>query len=78
MVEHLAGKGRLTGMMGALHVELPNGRRFSIGTGFSDQLRARPPARGTRITFKYYGLTATGLPRFASFLRVRDDEPPEP
>ncbi len=78
VVAHLGGKGRLKGMMGALKVELPNGRRFRIGTGFSDQLRARPPARGTRITFKYYGLTATGLPRFASFLRVRDDEPPEP
>lgn len=75
VIEHLAGKGRLQGMMGALRVELPNGRRFRIGTGFSDELRARPPAPGTRITFKYYGLTATGLPRFASFLRVRDDEP---
>jgi DNA ligase-1 len=75
VVEHLAGKGRLQGMMGALRVELPNGRRFRIGTGFSDELRARPPAPGTRITFKHYGQTATGLPRFASFLRVRDDEP---
>lgn len=82
VVEHIAGKGRLQGMMGALQVELSSGRRFRIGTGFSDKLRARPPAPGTRITFKYYGLTATGLPRFASFLRVRDDEPgqsgPEP
>jgi len=75
VVEHLAGKGRLQGMMGALRVELPNGRRFRIGSGFSDELRAQPPAPGTRITFKYYGRTATGLPRFASFLRVRDDEP---
>ncbi|MGO1499777.1 MAG: DNA ligase [Marinobacter sp.] len=78
VVEHLPGKGRLQGIMGALRVELPSGRRFRIGTGFSDELRARPPAPGTRITFKYYGLTATGLPRFASFLRVRDDEPELP
>lgn len=75
VVKHIAGKGRLQGMMGALQVELPNGRRFRIGTGFSDAQRARPPPPGTRITFKYYGQTATGLPRFASFLRVRDDEP---
>jgi DNA ligase-1 len=27
------------------------------------------------ITFRYRGLTATGLPRFASFLRIRNDEP---
>lgn len=75
VVGHIAGKGRLQGKMGALRVELPNGRRFRIGTGFSDAERARPPAPGTRITFKYYGHTATGLPRFASFLRVRNDEP---
>jgi DNA ligase-1 len=82
VVAQIPGKGRLQGMMGALQVELPSGRRFRIGAGFSDELRARPPAPGTRITFKYYGLTTTGLPRFASFLRVRDDEPeqsgPEP
>lgn len=77
VVGHIPGKGRLQGLMGALQVELPSGRRFRIGTGFSDDIRAQPPALGTRITFKYYGLTATGLPRFASFLRVRDDEPPE-
>ncbi|WP_417515543.1 DNA ligase [Marinobacter sp.] len=75
VIEHLAGKGRLQGVMGAMMVELSSGRRFRIGTGFSDALRAHPPAPGTCITFKYYGLTATGLPRFASFLRVRDDEP---
>lgn len=78
VVQHLPGKGRLRGMMGALQVELPSGRRFRIGTGFSDELRARPPAPGTRITFKYTGRTATGLPRFASFLRVRKDEPEQP
>lgn len=78
VVEHLAGKGRLQGMMGALRVELPSGRRFRIGTGFSDELRTKPPALGARITFKYYGHTATGLPRFASFLRVRNDEPESP
>jgi len=75
VIKHIAGNGRLQGMMGALLVELPGGRRFRIGTGFSDELRAVPPALGARITFKYYGFTATGLPRFASFLRVRDDEP---
>jgi DNA ligase-1 len=27
------------------------------------------------ITYKHFGYTSTGLPRFASFLRLRDDEP---
>ncbi|HSH47191.1 MAG TPA: hypothetical protein VK991_01175 [Halomonas sp.] len=46
-----------------------------MGTGFTDADRLHPPAIGSLITFRYLGYTATGLPRFASFLRVRDDEP---
>ena len=75
VVHHLPGKGKYEGLMGSLLVELDDGRRFRIGTGFSDSERASPPRPGTTITFKHYGLTATGLPRFASFLRIRNDEP---
>lgn len=75
VVGHLQGKGKYEGLMGSLEVELANGRRFRIGTGFSDAERQNPPAVGTVITFRYRGFTATGLPRFASFLRVRNDEP---
>lgn len=75
VVHHLPGKGKYRGLMGSLLVELEDGRQFRIGSGFSDSERASPPKPGTTITFKYYGLTATGLPRFASFLRIRNDEP---
>jgi len=75
VVQHLPGKGKYEGLMGSLLVELENGRQFRIGSGFSDAERASPPDPGTVITFKYYGYTATGLPRFASFLRIRNDEP---
>ncbi|MHA7925771.1 MAG: DNA ligase [Marinobacter sp.] len=75
VVHHLPGKGKYEGLMGSLLVELEDGRQFRIGSGFSDSERASPPNPGTTITFKYYGLTATGLPRFASFLRIRNDEP---
>ena len=75
VVRHLPGKGKYEGLMGSLLVELEDGRQFRIGSGFSDSERASPPNPGTTITFKYYGLTATGLPRFASFLRIRNDEP---
>lgn len=44
--------------------------RFKIGSGFSDKDRASPPPIGTIITYKYYGLTKKGLPRFPVFLRV--------
>ena len=52
---------------------MPNGKRFLIGTGFSDEVRKNPPPVGTTITYTYRGLTQTGLPRFASYLRVRED-----
>lgn len=75
VVRHLPGQGKFEGLMGSLLVELEDGRQFRIGSGFTDADRASPPDPGTTITFKYYGLTATGLPRFASFLRIRNDEP---
>ena len=72
MVAQLPGKGKYAGKLGALLVELPDGRRMRIGTGFSDGQRDNPPAVGTTITYRYRGLTKTGLPRFVSFLRVRE------
>ncbi|HEX2930567.1 MAG TPA: hypothetical protein VHV54_12670 [Candidatus Binatia bacterium] len=44
-----------------------------MGTGFTDETRKNPPPAGTTISYTYRGLTATGLPRFASYLRVRED-----
>jgi DNA ligase 1 len=73
VVEHLAGKGKYTGMMGALRVQMPSGRQFVIGTGFTDAQRKNPPPIGANVTYTYRGFTKTGLPRFASFLRVRAD-----
>lgn len=71
---HLPGKGRNRGRLGSLLVQLPGSRtRFKIGTGFSDALRENPPPVGTLITFKYYGFHASGIPRFPSFLRVREE-----
>ena len=72
VVEHIAGKGKFTGMLGALRVEMPDGKRFAIGSGFSDAVRANPPPVGSMITYTYRGLTRTGVPRFASYLRVRE------
>ena len=73
VVRHLPGKGRLAGMLGALLVEMPDGRRFRLGTGFSDEERRKPPPPGTTVTYRYLGKTRTGLPRFASFLRIRNE-----
>lgn len=70
------GQGRLAGMMGSIEVRTPDGRRFAIGSGFSDEDRANPPPLGSWITYRFNGRTNTGLPRFARFLRRRPEGPP--
>ena len=70
------GQGRLEGLMGSLDVRTPDGREFAIGSGFTDAERAAPPPLGSWITYRYNGETATGLPRFARFLRRRPGGPP--
>lgn len=73
VVEHLPGKGKYRGMMGSLLVEMPDGRRFKLGTGFTDEMRREPPPVGTTVTYKHYGKTRNGIPRFASFVRIRPE-----
>ncbi|MDP1930352.1 MAG: DNA ligase [Gammaproteobacteria bacterium] len=73
VIAHQGGQGRLTGMMGSVLVEMDSGIRFRIGTGFSDAQRRDPPPIGSRITYQYSGFTARGVPRFARFLRIRED-----
>jgi DNA ligase-1 len=73
VIGHQPGKGKYAGALGALRLRTPAGREFSLGTGFSDQQRHNPPAVGATVTYRYRELTRTGLPRFASFLRVREE-----
>jgi DNA ligase-1 len=73
VLDHLAGEGRHKGRLGALAVQLPNGIQFSVGTGFSDAQRGNPPAIGSTITFRYQELSDRGVPRFPSFVRLRND-----
>lgn len=74
VIAHLPGKGRYRGMLGALRVRTGDGREFSLGTGFSDAQRRSPPPLGATVSYRYRELTAKGLPRFASFWRVRAAE----
>ena len=73
VVAHLPGEGRYAGQVGALLVEMPDGRRFRLGSGLTDADRRRPPPLGAWVTYRYSGLHESGLPRFASFVRVRSD-----
>ena len=78
VMAHLSGKGKYQTMLGALLVEAVNhlqkGKTFKIGTGFSDLERTNPPKIGSIISYKYFGLTSKGLPRFASFIRIREGD----
>lgn len=74
VVAHLPGKGKHAGMLGALEVESPGGLRFRLGSGFSDANRRDPPPLGSWVTYRYNGLNEkAGIPRFARYMRVRED-----
>jgi DNA ligase-1 len=72
---HEPGQGKYRGQTGALRVRTADGRRFKLGSGLSDAMRSDPPPVGTWVTYRFRGLNASGLPRFANFLRVRTDMP---
>jgi DNA ligase-1 len=74
VISYLPGKGRHLGRMGALVLEMPSGQRFALGTGFSDAQRDTPPPLGAFVTYCYRDRTPASVPRFASFLRVREAE----
>ena len=78
VVAHVSGRGKHAGKLGALLVEMPAangkpGQRFKLGTGFTDEQRQHPPAIGARVTYRFRGVNDSGIPRFASFMRVRED-----
>lgn len=72
VITHIAGKGKYKYQLGSLEVKMPSGLTFKVGTGFTDKQRQSPPPIGSIITYKYIGKTARGVPRFASFLRIRE------
>lgn len=74
VIAHEPGKGKHKGRMGALKCLMPDGKTFSIGTGFTDKERNNPPAVGSRVTYRYQELTNDGIPRFPSFVAERDYE----
>ena len=74
VIAYTEGKGKYTGKLGALVVETPDGIRFKLGTGFTDAQRENPPKIGSLVTYTYKDKTKNGKPKFARFLRVRDEK----
>jgi DNA ligase-1 len=76
VVGHVPGQGKYAGQLGALMVEIPAAKgqtalRFKLGSGLSDEQRKQPPPVGSVVTYRFRGTTDSGLPRFATFMRVR-------
>ncbi len=74
VIAHKPGRGKYIGKLGALEVETPEGIRFKLGTGFTDAQRENPPRIGSTVTYTYRDISKTGKPKFASFLRVRNEQ----
>ncbi|GAD89554.1 hypothetical protein VHA01S_021_00480 [Vibrio halioticoli NBRC 102217] len=73
VIGYKQGKGKYQHLVGALHVESPQGVRFYIGSGLTDAHRRNPPKVGTNITYRYNDKTAKGVPKFARFMRERSE-----
>lgn len=73
VVGYVPGKGKYTGQTGALLVRTAGGQQFKLGSGLSDADRRNPPPLGSWVTYRYRGLHDSGLPRFASYWRVREE-----
>jgi DNA ligase-1 len=71
VIGYKPGKGKNTGLMGAIKVRMDNGKEFYIGSGFTQQQRKNPPSIGSLVTYRYQGFTQAGIPRFAVFVRQR-------
>jgi DNA ligase-1 len=74
VIDHEPGKGKHKGRLGALVVQMPNGIKFNVGTGFTDDERKDPPPLGTIITYRYQELTKDGVPRFPSWVGLAIDK----
>lgn len=73
VVGYVEGKGKFSGLMGSLVCQMPDKKRFKIGSGFTNAQRKDPPKIGEIVTYKFQNFTKKGLPRFPVFLRVRKD-----
>jgi len=75
VVGYVPGEGKHRGRLGAYEAEdLQTGARFRVGTGMSDRQRENPAPKGSVITYRYQELTPAGIPRFPSFVSLRDYE----
>ena len=75
VLKYYPGQGKYKNKMGSMLVAWLDAdghyKEFKIGSGFTDAERENPPAIGVQVSFKYYALTNSGIPRFATYWRER-------
>ena len=74
VIGYTEGDGHNEGVMGALICRQLDGKKFKVGTGFTDHDRANPPAINSIITIKFFKYTDKGVPRHAVYKGIRDYE----
>lgn len=67
------GQGKYRDQVGSLRCRTSSGLVIKLGSGLTDALRKVPPEIGALVTYKFYGVTRNGKPRFPVFVRVRVD-----
>ncbi|KAF9412478.1 hypothetical protein BGZ94_001032 [Podila epigama] len=73
VLARVKGSGKNSHRMGHLEVQTPDGRVFSVGSGFTDAQRDHPPKVGAVITYKFQELSNKLNPRFPTFIGERID-----
>ncbi|KAI7827154.1 hypothetical protein BC939DRAFT_445927 [Gamsiella multidivaricata] len=73
VLAHVKGSGKNSHRMGHITVKTPDGRLFSVGSGFTDAQRDRPPKVGSIITYRFQELSNKLNPRFPTFVGERVD-----
>ncbi|ANV98719.1 DNA ligase [Helicobacter enhydrae] len=72
ILSYIKGEGRFQNQVGALLCQ-DDQKIFKIGSGMSDEFRKNPPPIGTIITYKYFGFTKNGVPKYPTMLRIYPD-----
>ncbi|KAM0746957.1 DNA ligase/mRNA capping enzyme [Meredithblackwellia eburnea MCA 4105] len=67
------GKGKYKGMTGSLLCQMESGKKFSCGSGLTDQQRRDPPKIGAIISYRFQEITKENVPRFPTFVGERVD-----
>lgn len=73
ITQYILGKGKFENKVGSFVCQ-DEDNLIKIGSGMDDSFRENPPPIGTIITYKFFGLTQKGKPRFPTFLRIYPSE----